>query len=106
MGKWGASPACRRRQVGVRQGGVTPLVPRCQTFLKGWVELADQICQVFFHCRRANSVDPNRFTNNPIISNAPPTKCTGCKVSPNASQPVVKPTKGTSKVKGAIRLTG
>ena len=49
---------------------------------------------------------PNTFTTSPAINSPAPAKCTGCSASPNTSQPVVSPTTGTSRVKGATRFTG
>lgn len=66
--------------------------------------------QVQFGCsltfNRANHATPNTLTSKPHISNAAPTKWMGCNASPNTSQPVLRPTNGTSMEKGAIRLAG
>lgn len=61
----------------------------------------------FQRCRQACSSDvPHTFVSSPSISSAAPAQCSGPSASSKASQPVVRPTKGTSSVKGATRWVG
>ena len=55
---------------------------------------------------RASHWRPHTFSARPAISNPAPAKWTGCSASPYTTQPVVRPTTGTSRLKGATWLAG